>query len=60
MGFGGWGPPPNPQTPNPQSPIPNPHVIINLLLLFSDKNNIYSFKYINKKFYLLIKWEIAK
>jgi len=28
--------------------------------LFSDKNNIYSFKYINKKFYLLIKWEIAK
>jgi len=23
LGFGVWGPPPNPQTPNPQSPIPN-------------------------------------
>jgi hypothetical protein len=27
VGWGGWAPPPNPQSPIPKSPIPNPHLI---------------------------------
>jgi len=40
VGWGVWGPRPNPQTPTPQSPIPNPHFMkkINFLKKLIKKN----------------------